>query len=120
MPPDLATGLSQLGVRDGTVLVQEPTAIEGLARADVLCVDKTGTLTEPGQRLMATEIVSGRPGAPVAEVIGTLAAVDEAPNETGRVLAAHYSAAPGWTIQRRTPFSSARKRSGMTFAGHGT
>ena len=83
----------------------------------MLRIDKIGTLTKPGLRLMATEVVNGRPGAPITEVIG---AVDEAPNETGRSLAAHYSAAPGWTVQRRVPFSSARKWSGVTFAGHGT
>ena len=40
----------------------------------MLCIDKTGTLTEPGLRLLATEVVTGRAGAPVAEVIGALAA----------------------------------------------
>ena len=74
------------------VLVQELAAIEGLARADVLCIDKTGTLTEPGLRLLATEVVTGRAGAPVAEVIAALAAADEAPNETGRLLSVRYPA----------------------------
>jgi magnesium-transporting ATPase (P-type) len=99
------------------VLVQELAAIEGLARADVLCIDKTGTLTEPGLRLLATEVVTSRAGAPVAEVIGALAAADEAPNETGRLLSAQYPAPAGWTVRRRVPFSSARKWSGATFDG---
>jgi cation-transporting ATPase E len=102
------------------VLVQELAAIEGLARAEVLCIDKTGTLTEPGLRLLATEVVAGRAVAPVAQVIGELAAADEAPNETGRLLSAHYPAPAGWTVRRRVPFSSARKWSGATFDGHGT
>ncbi|MFC4910814.1 HAD-IC family P-type ATPase [Actinomadura gamaensis] len=41
-----AVGVVRLGRRQA--LVQELPAIEGLARVDVLCVDKTGTLTEPG------------------------------------------------------------------------
>jgi cation-transporting ATPase E len=102
------------------VLVQELAAIEGLARADVLCIDKTGTLTKPGLRLIATEVVNGWPGARIAEVIAALVAADEAPNETGSLLAARFASPPGWTAQRRVPFSSARKWSGATFAGHGT
>ena len=64
--------------------------------------------------------VTGRAGAPVAEVIGALAAADEAPNETGRLLSARYPAPAGWTIRRRVPFSSARKWSGAAFDEHGT
>jgi len=116
----LAFAAGALRLARRRVLVQELAAIEGLARADVLCIDKTGTLTRPGLHLMETEVVSGRPGALIAEVMGALAAADEAPNETGRSLADHYSAAPGWTIRRRVPFSSARKWSGATFDGHGT
>jgi cation-transporting ATPase E len=116
----LAFAAGALRLARRRVLVQELAAIEGLARADVLCIDKTGTLTEPGLRLLATEVVTGRAGAPVAEVIGALAAADEAPNETGRLLSAHYPAPAGWTVRRRVPFSSARKWSGATFDSHGT
>jgi cation-transporting ATPase E len=116
----LAFAAGALRLARRRVLVQELAAIEGLARADVLCIDKTGTLTEPGLRLVATEVVSGRAGAHVAEVIGALAAVDEAPNETGQSLAARYPAPAGWTVLRRVPFSSARKWSGAEFDGHGT
>ena len=69
----LAFAAGALRLARRRVLAQELAAIEGLARADVLCIDKTGTLTEPGLRLLATEEVAGRAGAPVAEVIGALA-----------------------------------------------
>jgi hypothetical protein len=87
----LAFAAGALRLARRRVLVPELAAIEGLARADVLCVDKTGTLTKPGLGLTATKVVTGRPGAPVAEVIGALAA-GKAPNETGRVRAARYPA----------------------------
>jgi cation-transporting P-type ATPase E len=116
----LAFAAGALRLARRRVLVQELAAIEGLARADVLCIDKTGTLTEPGLRLVAAEVVTGRAGAPVAEAIGALAAADEAPNETGRLLSARYPAPAGWTIRRRVPFSSSRKWSGAAFDGHGT
>ena len=102
------------------VLVQELAAVEGLARVDVLCVDKTGTLTRPGMRVIETRVLDGGQEARIAEVIGAMTAADEAPNGTIRALAARYDAPPGWTVQARVPFSSARKWSGVSFAGQGT
>jgi cation-transporting P-type ATPase E len=102
------------------VLVQELAAVEGLARVDVLCVDKTGTLTKPGMRVSETSVLGRWSPALVARVLGAIAAADDAPNGTIRALAARYDARPGWTVRTRTAFSSARKWSGVSFAGHGT
>ena len=102
------------------VLVQELAAVEGLARVDVLCIDKTGTLTSPGMQVVGTQMLNGWARDQVAEAVGAIATADEAPNGTIRALAARYDAPPGWTVQARTPFSSARKWSGVSFAGHGT
>jgi cation-transporting ATPase E len=113
-----AVGAMRLARR--RVLVQELAAIEGLARVDTLCVDKTGTLTRPGMRLLETEVIGGWPSARIAEVVAGLAADDKAPNGTVAALAARYPSSPGWTVTARVPFSSARKWSGLTFAGQGT
>ena len=86
----------------------------------MLCVDKTGTLTRPGMRLMETEAINGWPSGRIAEVVAAIAADDSAPNGTVAALAARYPDAPGWTTTGRVPFSSARKWSGLTFAEHGT
>jgi cation-transporting ATPase E len=102
------------------VLVQELAAIEGLARVDTLCVDKTGTLTRPGMRLIQTEVLAGWPDARIAEVVAALAADDDAPNGTVAALAASHPDPPRWSVTARVPFSSARKWSGLTFAGQGT
>ena len=102
------------------VLVSELAAIEGLARVDVLCIDKTGTLTKPGMRLAATEVLDGQPAARIGEVLAAVTAADENPNPTVRAIAAGYPKDPGWAVQARVPFSSARKWSGVSFAGHGT
>jgi cation-transporting P-type ATPase E len=102
------------------VLVSELAAIEGLARVDVLCTDKTGTLTRPGMRLAATEVLGGQPAARVAEALAAVAAADQDPNPTMRAIAAGSAADPGWAARARVPFSSARKWSGVSFAGHGT
>ncbi|HEX8006733.1 MAG TPA: HAD-IC family P-type ATPase, partial [Trebonia sp.] len=102
------------------VLVSELAAIEGLARVDVLCTDKTGTLTRPGMRLAAVEVLDGLPAARVGEILAAVTAADEDPNATMKAIAARYTEGPGWTVQARVPFSSARKWSGVSFAGHGT
>jgi cation-transporting ATPase E len=102
------------------VLVQELAAIEGLARVDVLCVDKTGTLTRPGMRLVETRPVGGWPDARVAEAVGALVAADEFQNGTVAALAAVFDASPGWSVESRVPFSSARKWSGVSFSGQGS
>ncbi len=98
------------------VLVQELAAIEGLARVDVLCIDKTGTLTEPGMHLRAVEPLDG---APAVEALGAMAATDPAPNAT--MLAARAVPPPqGWRVRRSVAFSSARKWSAMELAEQGT
>ena len=98
------------------VLVQELAAIEGLARVDVLCIDKTGTLTEAGMHLLAVEPLDG---APAAEALGAMAAADPAPNST--MLAARAVRPPqGWHARRSVPFSSARKWSAMELVDQGT
>ena len=51
------------------ILVSELAAIEGLARVDVLCTDKTGTLTKPGMRLAATEALDGLAPARIGEIL---------------------------------------------------
>lgn len=102
------------------VMVSELAAIEGLARVDVLCTDKTGTLTKPGMRLAATEPLNGWSAVRVGAVLAAVAAADEDPNPTVKAIAASCTRDPGWPVLARTPFSSARKWSGVTFAGHGT
>jgi cation-transporting ATPase E len=87
---------------------------------DVLCTDKTGTLTRPGMRLAATEALNGIPATRIGEALAALTAADEDPNPTVKAIAAGYAGDPRWTVQARVPFSSARKWSGVTFAGHGT
>ena len=116
----LAFAMGAMRLARRRVLVQELAAIEGLARVDTLCIDKTGTLTRPGMRLIETEVLTGWADARIAEAVAALAADDDAPNGTVAALAASHPDSPGWTVTARVPFSSARKWSGLTFAGQGT
>ena len=100
------------------VLVQELAAIEGLARVDVVCTDKTGTITEPDLQVAEVVALDGVDGGEVAAALGAMAAADPEPNASGRALAAAFDA-PGWTPTWRAAFSSARRYSGAGFGAHG-
>jgi cation-transporting ATPase E len=110
-----AVGVIRLGRRQ--VLVQELPAIEGLARVNVVCVDKTGTLTE-GK--LAVDSVEPLTDVDFRTALGALAAADPNPNATLAAVAAAFPAEEGWDVMKSIPFSSARKWSGASFAHKGT
>ncbi|MEU5869767.1 HAD-IC family P-type ATPase [Nonomuraea sp. NPDC047529] len=111
-----AVGVIRLGRRK--CLVQELPAIEGLARVDVLCLDKTGTLTAGGMDL--DQVLPLRDGHPVEPALAALAHLDAHPNATAQAIRARYPApSDGWTAASAVPFSSARKWSGADFGRHG-
>ncbi|PRY02584.1 HAD-IC family P-type ATPase [Allonocardiopsis opalescens] len=112
-----AVGIIRLGRRQ--CLVQELPAIETLARVDVVCLDKTGTLTEDGMRLAELRLLDGAEAAEVHDVLAALAADESRPNASLRAIAEAYPKDPGWRRTAVAPFSSARKWSGAGFDGHG-
>ncbi len=99
------------------VLVQELPAVEGLARVDVLCIDKTGTLTEGKLTLDRVERLDD--DLDPEPVLAALAAADPAPNATLRAIGDGLAASDGWTVEDAVPFSSARKWSAASFVGRG-
>ena len=101
------------------VLVQELAAVEGLARVDVLCIDKTGTLTE-GRLVAGDRRAARRRGRSVADPRGLGRRADPAPNATLRAIARRQGTRRPGRARDTVPFSSARKWSGATFADHGT
>ncbi|WP_445168690.1 HAD-IC family P-type ATPase [Mycolicibacterium sp. Dal123E01] len=111
-----AVGVVRLGRRQ--CLVQELPAIEGLARVDVVCADKTGTLTENGMRLSDVTPV-GQGDHRVTDVLASLAADDPKPNSSMQAVAEAYPHAPGWTSTAAAPFKSATKWSGVSYGEHG-
>ena len=102
------------------VLVQELPAVEGLARVDVVCLDKTGTLTEGDVVLQRVEPLAGTTGTSddVGAALGALAA-DENANATLQAIGAAHPAPDGWRRTGAVPFSSARKWSAAAFDGQG-
>ncbi|GGK73211.1 HAD-IC family P-type ATPase [Mangrovihabitans endophyticus] len=110
-----AVGVIRLGRRQ--CLVQELPAIEGLARVDVVCLDKTGTLTTAAMTLRDVELLSGATTAAEADAaLGALADTEERPNASLRAIGQSRPTPPDWQPRAVAPFSSARKWSGATFA----
>jgi cation-transporting P-type ATPase E len=116
----IAFALGALRLARRRVLVQELAALEGLARVDVLCIDKTGTLTEPGMQLEEIVALGDADADELECALGELAGADPAPNATMRALAGAGVRERPWAVTARQPFSSVRKWSAVTFAGHGT
>ncbi|WP_406297173.1 cation-translocating P-type ATPase [Embleya sp. NBC_00888] len=111
-----AVGVVRLGRKQ--CLVQELPAIEGLARVDVVCLDKTGTLTEGGM-----DVAEVRPlddTLPIDAALGALGGSDPRPNASLQAIVDAYPAPPDWPVIDVAAFSSARKWSGASFADHGT
>ncbi|ASU58062.1 HAD-IC family P-type ATPase [Nocardiopsis dassonvillei] len=117
-----AVGVIRLGRHK--CLVQELPAIEGLARVDVVCTDKTGTLTEAGMKLAGIRDLGGHGGEDSPSlVLAALAASDPDHNASMAAIARGCEAAgqtaPDWTVTALAPFSSARKWSGTSFLTSG-
>ncbi|MEU2254565.1 cation-translocating P-type ATPase [Nocardia xishanensis] len=112
-----AVGVVRLGRRQ--CLVQELPAIEGLARVDVVCADKTGTLTENGMRLSDIKILDGFDDREVRRALAAMAGDDPRPNASVQAIAEELTDRPEWQHTAVAPFSSAKKWSGFSYGEHG-
>jgi cation-transporting ATPase E len=108
----LAFGVAAIQLAARKVLVQELAAVEVLARVDVLCLDKTGTLTT-GELGFDRTVTLGD-AVPDEDIATALAAfgADDAGNATAGILSSHFRS-DRYRVQRRIPFSSATKYSGV-------
>ncbi|AZM90356.1 cation-translocating P-type ATPase [Streptomyces sp. W1SF4] len=109
-----AIGVIRLGRKQ--CLVQELPAIEGLARVDVVCLDKTGTLTEGGMDVTELRPLGGAETAYVEKVLGALGESDPRPNASLQAIIDAYPDSTEWRCTESLPFSSARKYSGASFS----
>ncbi|CAM5601563.1 magnesium-transporting ATPase [Streptomyces spiroverticillatus] len=109
-----AIGVIRLGRKQ--CLVQELPAIEGLARVDVVCLDKTGTLTEGGMDVTELRPLGGADESYVRQVLGALGESDPRPNASLQAIKDKYPDDAEWRVLESLPFSSARKYSGASFS----
>ncbi|MEU9730779.1 cation-translocating P-type ATPase [Streptomyces sp. NPDC048002] len=109
-----AIGVIRLGRKQ--CLVQELPAIEGLARVDTVCLDKTGTLTEGGMDVTELRPLGGQDEEYIRRVLGALGESDPRPNASLQAIIDAYPDTEDWRCTESLPFSSARKYSGASFS----
>ncbi|WP_237759859.1 HAD-IC family P-type ATPase [Arthrobacter alpinus] len=111
----ISFGMAAVTLARKQVLVQELPAVEGLARVDMVCLDKTGTLTEGRMELADTTVFESVPGW--ESVLAWQGAHPNA-NATAAALTSCYHDATVELPVEEVHFSSARKYSAVSF-GHG-
>ncbi|MCX5091078.1 cation-translocating P-type ATPase [Streptomyces sp. NBC_00365] len=109
-----AIGVIRLGRKQ--CLVQELPAIEGLARIDTVCLDKTGTLTEGGMDVTELRLLLGADETYIRKALGALGESDPRPNASLQAIINSYPDSEDWRCTESLPFSSARKYSGASFS----
>jgi cation-transporting P-type ATPase E len=114
----LAFMLATVTLARRQTLVQELPAVEGLARVDVVCLDKTGTLTHGDIVYDSLHLLGDADPSDVNAALALSASGPDA-NATSAALQAEF-AGTDWQRTGGIPFSSARKWSAVSADGHGT
>lgn len=114
----LAAGVISLSKK--SVLVQDMYALEHLAHTDVLCLDKTGTLTEGKMQVEETIYLSDASEKSFSNIIGSFLAHTADNNATFQALRNHFALSDTYRPVQSIPFSSERKWSAMRFENIGT
>lgn len=114
----VALAVSVIKLAANKTLVHELYCIETLARVDVLCLDKTGTITT-GEMQVGDVILLDEENykkEKVEKYISAFYNASEDNNETARALKAKFKAPVKWQVKKIIPFSSSRKWSAVEFA----
>ena len=101
-------------------LVQTLPSIETLARTTVLCLDKTGTITDGALKFERMELVNNISKEAAELVLSELMGSLEDTNATAAALSEAFGRTENWSYTNIIPFSSSRKWSGVTFTDRGS
>ena len=115
----LLTAVIKLGLKK--VLVQEMYSVETLARVDMLCLDKTGTITQGKMKvdslLPLTEVYDEQS---IAAILTSYMSHSEDKNPTAQAIRHRFQGQTSYSISSSVPFSSDRKWGAMEMEGLGT
>ena len=115
----LAVSVIRLGKRK--ILVQELHCIETLARVDMICLDKTGTITEGKMDVREVIILDEKyNNESINNIVGAITHTLDDENSTFNSLRRHFKENPNWEYKNKVPFSSERKWSGVSFKEEGS
>ena len=126
MVPDGLVLLTSLSFMAGIValarrnaLASQLSTVEVLARVDVLCLDKTGTITTGEIAFAAAHTAEGRTDDEVRDGLVALASSDRDPNASMAAIVAGVGTDTVWELDRVEPFDSERKWSAASFVDRG-
>ena len=108
----VALAVSSVRLAQKKVLIHDMKCIETLARVNVLCVDKTGTITEPGMHVYDFSVLDGTDQLKISQLLADFVAAQEKDNATMEALKAHFSNGSGMRAREVYSFSSETKYSG--------
>ena len=114
----LSTGMIRLAKYN--TLVQDMYSLEMLARVNVLCLDKTGTITDGRMKVSDCILLNNNTDYGIDDILGSMLASLDDNNQTSIALYERFGHSSALTPTVTLPFSSARKLSAVTFEGVGT
>ena len=115
----VAMAASSLKLTRDKVLVKDLNYIEALARVDVLCVDKTGTITEAGMEVENVIPLTQDPPERLERILAAIYTGAEPENDTGRAMTEMFSGETNWEREEVIPFTSQKKWRAVSFRGQG-
>lgn len=117
----VAIAASSMKLARSRVLVQDMNCIETLARVDILCVDKTGTITAPEMEVCDVQPLDSEhyPYERIEAILAAFYAEETPDNDTARAMAAQFAEKSDWRADARIPFSSEKKWAAADFGENG-
>ncbi|MFQ6752111.1 MAG: HAD-IC family P-type ATPase [Clostridia bacterium] len=115
----VALAVSVIRLAKKRTLVQELYCIEMLARTNVLCLDKTGTLTNGSMSVSEVILLGNKSQKDVEKIVASMATTFHEANHTALALKAYFGKGT-YTAEKSLPFSSERKFMGCKFKNVGT
>ncbi|MGN1341464.1 MAG: HAD-IC family P-type ATPase [Oscillospiraceae bacterium] len=116
----VALAVSSIRLARRQTLCQDLYCVESLARVDVLCLDKTGTITTGNMKVSEVVPLEQPAGFTPEQALSALSSVMGAENPTMAAISRKFTPETQSEVIRKEPFSSARKWSGAQFSDFGT
>ncbi len=111
--------LSVIKLSRKRTMVQDMYSIEMLARADVVCLDKTGTITDGTMCVSDLYPLTGMSEQELTAILAAIEGTEQSINPTSRALIERFGTDRTATVRDKIPFSSARKYSAVDLEGVG-
>ena len=116
----VALSMGMIRLAKYNTLVQDMYSLEMLARVNVLCLDKTGTITDGRMKVSDCILLNNTSDYGIDDILGSMLASLNDNNQTSIALYERFGHSSALQPIAILPFSSARKLSAVTFEGEGT